>query len=393
MVLHFIFPNPNGPYQAYPRRQDRQFQEPNARNAQGLFPPDACVFVGKHVPLSVFLAIIWILTSISLAIGINPETLARDVQEKFSSIGRCHVKIKLDKRNLPGAFVQFEKVEDADTALAWGENIKLHNRWLRIERARGKRTACFGSRDGAPVTQDHVSMALGWQGPIEACGFEHALNQFGMWTIICKVTFAFVDDFKDAVKAFKKNPVYYLIPLDIEGSPLVPRPYRQPPYYNNSNDPSTRRRRTKEIADLMRDKGHTRVPLPAELQPKTGHTVEEYVRKEAHSRGYDQDEQLLLDVIQDLENEQRAKHLREEWSTPSSDNSTARTPSASMYSSGSAFDSFSTDVQISEAGPQTQPQPEYLESTIDHLLSGDSSTAGLPRSTSTIRSRSRSKSI
>lgn len=31
----------------YPRRGDRLLEEPSAKNAQGLFPPDACIFVGK----------------------------------------------------------------------------------------------------------------------------------------------------------------------------------------------------------------------------------------------------------------------------------------------------------------------------------------------------------
>lgn len=31
----------------YPRRGDRLQEEPSAKNAQGLFPPDACIFVGK----------------------------------------------------------------------------------------------------------------------------------------------------------------------------------------------------------------------------------------------------------------------------------------------------------------------------------------------------------
>jgi hypothetical protein len=33
----------------YPRRGDRLQEEPTAKNAQGLFPPDACIFVGKSV--------------------------------------------------------------------------------------------------------------------------------------------------------------------------------------------------------------------------------------------------------------------------------------------------------------------------------------------------------
>lgn len=31
----------------YPRRGDRVYEQPTDNNAQGLFPPAACVFVGK----------------------------------------------------------------------------------------------------------------------------------------------------------------------------------------------------------------------------------------------------------------------------------------------------------------------------------------------------------
>ena len=31
----------------YPRRGDRLHEEPSAKNAQGLFSPDACIFIGK----------------------------------------------------------------------------------------------------------------------------------------------------------------------------------------------------------------------------------------------------------------------------------------------------------------------------------------------------------
>lgn len=78
----------------------------------------------------------------------------------FTQFGPCHVKIKQDKKKgLPGAFVQFEvsrskslvlvlltcsrilslqKVDDAIAALGWDECTMLHDRLLRIERAKGR---------------------------------------------------------------------------------------------------------------------------------------------------------------------------------------------------------------------------------------------------------------
>jgi hypothetical protein len=44
MTIQVVVPNVGD---KYPRRGDRMQEEPSAKNAQGLFPPDACIFVGK----------------------------------------------------------------------------------------------------------------------------------------------------------------------------------------------------------------------------------------------------------------------------------------------------------------------------------------------------------
>ncbi|KAJ6115052.1 hypothetical protein N7486_000830 [Penicillium sp. IBT 16267x] len=208
----------------YPRRGDRLQEEPSAKNAQGLFPPDACIFVGN------------------LSTKIAAEELTEDLKTAFTVYGPCHVKIKQDKKKgLPGAFVQFEasqlimfpcpsdiltcspqKVEHANAALDPNERIALHNRWLRIERAKGRRTACLGLRSGAPITTQDVSSALGDRGPLEVYCIESYPTGPHTWTYISKVTFAYVDDCRDAIKYFQKDSKYYLSLLDMEGSPLIP---------------------------------------------------------------------------------------------------------------------------------------------------------------------------
>ncbi|KAJ5798131.1 uncharacterized protein N7503_007427 [Penicillium pulvis] len=186
----------------YPRRGDRLQEEPSAKNAQGLFPPDACVFVGKLVAA---------------------EEMTEDLKTAFTVYGPCHVKIKQDKKKgLPGAFVQFEKVEHANAALDPNERIALHDRWLRVERAKGRRTACLGLRSGAPITDQDVSSALGDRGHLEVYCIESYPTGPQTWTFICKVTFAYVDDCRDAIKYFQKDSKYYLSLLDMEGSPLIP---------------------------------------------------------------------------------------------------------------------------------------------------------------------------
>lgn len=45
----------------------------------------------------------------SLSTKVDTDKLAKDLETHFSKYGRCHVKIKQDKKKcLPGAFVQFE---------------------------------------------------------------------------------------------------------------------------------------------------------------------------------------------------------------------------------------------------------------------------------------------
>ncbi|KAJ5548729.1 hypothetical protein N7513_005963 [Penicillium frequentans] len=177
----------------YPRRGDRLQEEPSAKNAQGLFPPDAS------------------------------EEMTEDLKTAFAVYGPCHVKIKQDKKKgLPGAFVQFEKVEHANAALDPNERIALHDRWLRVERAKGRRTACLGLRSGAPITDQDVSSALGDRGHLEVYCIESYPTGPQTWTFICKVTFAYVDDCRDAIKYFQKDSKYYLSLLDMEGSPLIP---------------------------------------------------------------------------------------------------------------------------------------------------------------------------
>lgn len=93
-------------------RGDRLQEEPSAKNAQGLFPPEACIFVGKYVirlsgsrPSTGLSANEYC----SLSTKVPTETLAEDLKSVFTRFGACHVKIKQDKKKgLPGAFVQFE---------------------------------------------------------------------------------------------------------------------------------------------------------------------------------------------------------------------------------------------------------------------------------------------
>ncbi|KAI9927996.1 hypothetical protein ASPWEDRAFT_29385 [Aspergillus wentii DTO 134E9] len=273
-------------------REDRLYERPSAKNAQGLFPPDACVFVGN------------------LSIKVSLDTLTEDLGDKFSCFGRCHVKIKQDKKKgLPGAFVQFEEVDAASAALAWNECTVMHDRWLRVERARGRRTAVIGLRCMTPMSHEDLAFVLNGRGPVEAYGFEpHVINEW-FWTFIAKVTFAYVDDCKDMVKRFLWDERYYVVLLDDDGSPMVP-PTNPNQYDNNF---ALTRYRQKAVQEAMRDNPPVRKPLDSQYQPITGRTIEEYVQAHVKESQTYMNPVAVNEVIRDLEITWKAKHDMAEW--------------------------------------------------------------------------------
>ncbi|RLM01753.1 hypothetical protein CFD26_106039 [Aspergillus turcosus] len=359
-----LLPNPSWPQQPLPPRLDRQYTPITAENAQGLFPPDACIFVGN------------------LKITVEDKDLVRDVQQRFSTFGPCHVKVKRDKRKIPTAFVQFEKVEDAAAALAENELIKLHDRWLRIEKIKGKRTARLGYRSGRPVTEYDYKIALTGRGHLESCFLEELMFlDLGFFTTVFTVTFAYIDDFKDAVKAFERHPMYYLQPLDIEGSPTLSWVLPQP----SGHSPSFRRSRSKEACDAMRDQGPSRAPLPAEFQPKTGNgkTVEDYTREINQLPDFGLSEDKVLDVVGQLEAEQRQKCLSEEW-TGSSSNGTEFTPAPTTDNNSTTHnDSSAVGADGDESTSNSRSHSKASSNTTSASSTADSDFDSLMESTST----------
>ncbi|KAF7173219.1 hypothetical protein CNMCM6106_007334 [Aspergillus hiratsukae] len=367
MAILGLLPNPSWPQQALPPRLDRQYTPITAENAQGLFPPDACIFVGN------------------LKITVEDKDLVRDIQQRFSTFGPCHVKVKRDKRKIPTAFVQFEKVEDAAAALAENELIKLHDRWLRIEKIKGKRTARIGHRYGHPVTQYDYDIALTGRGHFESCFLEEVpFLDLGFFTTAFIVTFAYIDDFRDTIKAFERHPIYYLQPLDIEGSPTFSWVLPQPSGYS----PCVPRSRSKEACDAMRDQGSSRVPLPAEFQPKTGNgkTVADYTREINKLPHFGLSEDLVLDVVGELEAAQRQKCLSEEWSGSSSNgteftpapttdnNSTTTTHNDSSAACTDGDESTSNSRSHSKASSNTASASSTADSDFDSLLESTSTS-------------------
>ncbi|KAL1962428.1 hypothetical protein VTN77DRAFT_9699 [Rasamsonia byssochlamydoides] len=181
----------------YPQRADRLYDAPCAQNAQGLFSPDACLFVGN------------------LSIRVPAEKLSKDLQALYSRFGKCHVKIKYDgKRRLPTAFLQFEKVDDAMVALLCSEHVYLHNRRLRVEKAFCRRTCILGLRSGAPMNKPLYLEAINKRGPLEFSDI-HPELAYNIWgecyvTQVCRIIFVYVQDCLEAIQHFENSLKFYL---------------------------------------------------------------------------------------------------------------------------------------------------------------------------------------
>ncbi|OJJ43412.1 hypothetical protein ASPZODRAFT_146128 [Penicilliopsis zonata CBS 506.65] len=295
----------------YPCRHDRKNEKPSAKNAQGLFPPDACVFVGN------------------LSTEVPPDKLVRDLEKKFSVIGPCHVKVKQDKKQgLPGAFVQFEHIEDAKTALAWTECLLLHKRFLRIEKAKGKRTARFGFRTGAPITDFDVTDVLARWGPIEAFRIESVPFGYSPWSYfstVSTVTFAYVDDCTDAIRFFANDQIFYLHRLDLDGNPLLPPAPNKDPAHALLPSPETIKR--------WRDQGYSRLPLDIKCQPTTGRSVEDYVREYCQDVDLTLTEEELKEFVLEVEQARKLKWFQDKWANSSSNSTPTPTPTSSVHES------------------------------------------------------------
>jgi hypothetical protein len=182
-------------------------------------------------------------------------------------------------------------------------------------------------------------------------------------------------------QAFERHPTYYLQPLDIEGSPTFSWAPPQPSGYS----PCFPRSRSKEACDAMRDQGPSRVPLRAEFQPKTGNgkTVEDYTREINKLPQHRLSEDHVLDVVEELEAEQRQKCLREEWPGSPSDG-TEFTPAPTTDNNSTTHNDLSvvcTDGD--ESTSNSRSHSKASSNTASASSTADSDFDSLMESTST----------
>jgi len=86
-------------------RADRLSDQITPQNAQGVLPPEACVFVAKYVRKEPGEDMELILSSLS--VNRNDGELEASVHASFDQFGECVVKVRRDKHRHPFAIVQY----------------------------------------------------------------------------------------------------------------------------------------------------------------------------------------------------------------------------------------------------------------------------------------------
>ncbi|KIW94955.1 uncharacterized protein Z519_04935 [Cladophialophora bantiana CBS 173.52] len=179
---------PPAAYKGFTPRPDRVNQVPTAANAQGLYPPTALIFVAN------------------LSKHRSEDQLEIACHQAFDTYGPNHVKIRRDKNHHPNAFVQFQKDEDANAAVAGAYGLIIDGRKIRIEQAKAERAVIISKTDGTMVTEAETRGMLERYGPLELIAPTNMANRHhggsgnGMY-----VRFAYYLDCRDALKFFQNH--------------------------------------------------------------------------------------------------------------------------------------------------------------------------------------------
>ncbi|EXJ54251.1 hypothetical protein A1O7_09588 [Cladophialophora yegresii CBS 114405] len=169
-------------------RPDRVNQIPTAANAQGLFRPDALIFVAN------------------LSMRRTEEELEMTVHHAFDAYGPNHVRIHYDRNKHPYAFVQYETAEDANAAVSGAFGMVLDGRKIRIERAKAERAVILSKFDGSNVTEAEARSILARFGPMEIVAPTTTPNRHGTGTSTgIYVRFAYYLDCRDALRLFDNH--------------------------------------------------------------------------------------------------------------------------------------------------------------------------------------------
>ncbi|KAI1475053.1 hypothetical protein K445DRAFT_65725 [Daldinia sp. EC12] len=195
-------------------------------DAQAFYPATACVFVAN------------------LPEFVRDSRLEVELTRAFSKFGIVFVKIRRDQRNMPFAFCQYTKDEDAHNAVTQGRGTLIEGRPCRTEMVKANRSFVIFNVLGDDVTLEEARVHLSGFGPFSKCEVLHPQIQEAMRIkggVL--VEFTNFDPGRDVIsvckpltpatasarglltkpQAYRHHPLYRVVAYDLKKSMQAPR--------------------------------------------------------------------------------------------------------------------------------------------------------------------------
>ncbi|KAL7621232.1 hypothetical protein AAE478_008549 [Parahypoxylon ruwenzoriense] len=168
-------------------------------DAQAFYPATACVFVAN------------------LPETVRDGRLEAEVTRAFSRFGIVFVKIRRDQRNMPFAFCQFTKNEDAHTAMIQGKGTLIEGRPCRTEMVKANRSFVVFDVCGRDVSVEDARTLMASFGPLNKSEVLHPQIQEAMGVqggVL--VEFTTFDPTRDVIAAYRHHPHYRVMAYDLK---------------------------------------------------------------------------------------------------------------------------------------------------------------------------------
>ncbi|KAI2463593.1 hypothetical protein F4781DRAFT_437283 [Annulohypoxylon bovei var. microspora] len=170
-------------------------------DAQAFYPATACVFVAN------------------LPDHIRDSRLEVELTRIFSQYGIVFVKIRRDSRNMPFAFCQYTKDEDAREAVIRGRGALVEGRPCRTEMVKANRSFIIYHANGDDIDVEDARKQMSGFGDIVKC---EALPVEIQEAVRVKggvlVEYTSFDPARDVISAYRQHPTYRVTAYDLKKS-------------------------------------------------------------------------------------------------------------------------------------------------------------------------------
>ncbi|KAI1417154.1 hypothetical protein F5Y13DRAFT_202702 [Hypoxylon sp. FL1857] len=168
-------------------------------DAQAFYPATACVFVAN------------------LPDCVRDSRLEAELTRVFSQYGIVFVKIRRDQRNMPFAFCQYTREEDAHNAMIKARGTLIEGRPCRTEMVRANRSFVIFHIHGDEVTVDEALVQMDGFGDIETCEvLPHSVQDAMRIKAGVLVQYASFDPSRDVIAAYRHHPKYRVTAYDLK---------------------------------------------------------------------------------------------------------------------------------------------------------------------------------